>query len=125
GGFRSKYVSTFVLPDDLARKINASRHAVHRGKEWLATQIKCATPFGNHDADLNWLAKTPWALSVTDRRTTALRALELARRRIDNTEVLQKTDWTNALPYALGWLVAGARSCECFGQARFFYTALQ
>jgi hypothetical protein len=100
--------------------------AVARGRDWLAQQVERATPFGQENPDLNWYAKLPWTLLVTGRRRAAICALNAVDRQFDQGTLhnVKQQDWTNAVPYALGWLTTGAVACERYDGARRLYAEL-
>lgn len=102
------------------------RLAVARGRDWLAQQLELVPPFGQVNPDLNWYAKLPWPLLVTGRRQAAIRALNTVERRLDlgTLHDVCQSDWTNAVPYALGWLTTGAVACERYDTARRLYAEL-
>ena len=102
------------------------RLAIVRGRDWLAKQLDLAPPFGQQNPDLNWYAKLPWPLMITGRRQSALRALDAVERRLHSGTLhnVCQNEWTNAVPYALGWLVTGAVLCERYDSAYRLYTAL-
>jgi hypothetical protein len=102
------------------------RLAVARGRDWLAQQVEVGPPFGQKNPDLNWYAKLPWSLMVTGRRQAAIRALDAVDRQLDlgTLHEVCQSDWTNAVPYALGWLTTGAIACERYDVARRLYAEL-
>lgn len=114
--------SIHVTPNEIADW----RLAVARGRDWLADQLDLEPPFGQHNSDLNWYAKLPWPLIVTGRRRAAIRALNAVERLLESDKLhhVYQADWTNALPYALGWVVTGAVLCERYDLAHRLYAAL-
>jgi hypothetical protein len=102
------------------------RLAVARGRDWLAQQVELMPPLGQGHPELNWYAKLPWSLMVTGRRQAAIRALNAVDRQLDLgvLHVVRQNDWTNAVPYALGWLTTGAIACERYDIARRLYAEL-
>jgi hypothetical protein len=102
------------------------RIAVVRGRDWLAGQVEMRPPFGQEDSDVNWYAKLPWPLLATGRWEAAIRALNAVDRLFDLGKFydVRQNDWTNAVPYALGWLTTGAVVCERSDSARRLYAEL-
>jgi hypothetical protein len=102
------------------------RSAVVRGRDWLAAQVELTPPFGQENADINWYAKLPWPLLVAGRRRAAICALNAVDRQLElgTLHDVRQNDWTNAVPYALGWLTTGAIACERYDSARRLYAEL-
>ena len=103
------------------------RSAVQRGVGWLTAQLDANPPFAGADVDVNWYCKLPWALAGAGNRAAALRALGRVQGEYLETGLVHcpgQTGWTNAVSYALGWLVVGARVAEALGPARKGYEAL-
>ena len=100
------------------------RNSVRRACDWLSAQVAEEIPFNMPQADLNWFAKLPWPLAACGYRVAALRAMNRVASGQDSLDRTERVDWTNATPYALGWLVVGARLCERYDLARRFYSEL-
>ena len=108
-------------------ELEAWRAAAARGQNWLVEEASRTHAFGQPDADFNWFAKVPWCLAGSGRHGDALRLLTRMERGLQDGSLRwpQQTEWTNAAPYALGWMVSGARLCERFRFARWLYQQLQ
>lgn len=119
-------MTTRTLPPVTQAEIACWRSAVARGRDWLAQQVELVSPFGQENPDLNWYAKLPWPLIVTGRRRAAICALNAVDRQLDlgTLHDVRQNDWTNAVPYALGWLTTGAILCERYDSARRLYAEL-
>lgn len=115
------------MPAETVDRAQRWRQAVARGRRWLATQADAAPPFGAGDADLNWYCKVPWALAGAGDRDAALRALGVAYDRFIHPvlRVPRQTQWTNAVAYALGWLVSAACACQARDLPDPIYACLQ
>ena len=102
------------------------REAVHRGYAWLSDKFADESFLGSDMCDVNWLAKLPLTFAACGGRARARRMLSRARALLDEGTLHSphETAWTNAVSYALGWLVTGARSSEDYESARILYGEL-
>jgi len=103
------------------------RAAVERGRQWLAAQVDRSPPFGQPAVDVNWYGKTVWAFTACADRVHALRTLRRVQALLASGTLHKpsQTNWTNAVSYALGWLVTGARMAEAFEAGRVLYAELR
>ena len=100
------------------------RKSACRACDWLSEQVEKTVPFDEPRADVNWFAKLPWALAGCGNRFAALQTLNRVVLLQDSRSRCEREDWTNAAPYALGWLVVGAGLCERYDLSRRFYAEL-
>ncbi len=115
-----------VEAPDVAHMTVGWDQAVARGRQWLVKQVDRTPAFGAGEVDLNWYCKVPWALVASGDRDASLRALGAAYYRFIHPALRppRETHWTNAVGYALGWLVAAACACEAGEIARNIYARM-
>jgi hypothetical protein len=102
--------------------------AVERGHHFLAREFDRDPPLSRGNLDVNYFCKLPWAFAVCGDRVRAMRVIGyiedqcMRGSRLDRTE---HSGWTNAVSYALSWLVCGSVVSEALRPARRFYDELE
>ena len=111
----------------MIESIREWRQTAERGYKWLLSRTSEGSFHDSQKWDINWLAKLPWTFAANGNRPLARRILTTVRDYLrDGTiHTPHSVAWTNAVSYALGWLVSGARVCDDFISARLLYSELQ
>lgn len=104
------------------------RSAASRGLRWLqefCDDRLCVDP---QAYDINWCAKLPWVFAACGDRERAVRVLNVVSDYfIVGQRIVEPSDkqWTNAISYALGWLVSGACEAQEHGHAKQLYESMK
>jgi hypothetical protein len=115
------------LPVD-SSVLNNWRKAAQRGGRWLKGQIDLRLGTRDPLTEINWFSKAPWALLACGERARAMSLLRQSARHLESPNILEQAETlrgTNALPYALGWLISAARRGEDHDVAEALYTLLR